>query len=121
LKKTFTTGEGGHFTFTFIEPGFYTLEAQASGFKINRRPRLRLEVGQAVDLNVTLYFTTNLSLQRDFRFTENARLQIRAEAFNVFNRANFQAPGTAFGAANFGVITGAEDPRQVQFAARIYF
>ena len=67
------------------------------------------------------YFTTNLSLQRDFRFTENARLQIRAEAFNVFNRANFQTPGTAFGAANFGVITGAEDPRQIQFAARIYF
>jgi hypothetical protein len=67
------------------------------------------------------YFSTNLSLQRDFRFTENAKLQIRAEAFNVFNRANFQAPGTAFGAANFGVITGTEDPRQIQFAARIYF
>ena len=67
------------------------------------------------------YFTTNLSLQREFKFTENFKLQIRAEAFNVFNRANFQTPGTAFGAANFGVITGAEDPRQVQFAARIYF
>jgi Carboxypeptidase regulatory-like domain/TonB dependent receptor-like, beta-barrel len=67
------------------------------------------------------YFTTNLSLQREFRFTENARLKIRAEAFNIFNRANFQAPGTAFGAANFGVITGTEDPRQIQFAARIYF
>ena len=67
------------------------------------------------------YFTTNLSLQRDFRFTENAKLQIRAEAFNVFNRANLQAPGTAFGAANFGVITSTEDPRQIQFAARIYF
>jgi len=67
------------------------------------------------------YFSTNLSLQRDFRFTENARLQIRAEAFNVFNRANFQTPGTVFGAANFGVITGTEDPRQVQFAARLYF
>ncbi len=67
------------------------------------------------------YFSTNVSLQRDFHFTENFRLQIRAEAFNVFNRANFQTPGTAFGAANFGVITGTEDPRQVQFAARIYF
>jgi hypothetical protein len=67
------------------------------------------------------YFTTNLSVQRDFHFTENARLQIRAEAFNVFNRAIFQAPGTAFGAANFGMITGTEDPRQIQLAARIYF
>src|SRR5499426_2471620 len=67
------------------------------------------------------YFSVNLSLKRDFRFTERAGLRIRAEAFNVFNRANFQLPGTAFGAANFGVITGTEDPRQVQFAARIYF
>jgi len=67
------------------------------------------------------YFTTNLSLQREFHFTENARLQIRAEAFNAFNRANFQIPGTVLGAANFGVITGTEDPRQIQFAARIYF
>ncbi len=67
------------------------------------------------------YFTTNLSLQRDFKFTENARLQFRAEAFNVFNRANFQAPGTALGAANFGVITGTEDPRQFQLALRLYF
>lgn len=67
------------------------------------------------------YFSTNLSLQRDFQFTERAKLQFRAEAFNVFNRANFQTPGTAFGAANFGTITGTEDPRQVQFALRLYF
>jgi hypothetical protein len=67
------------------------------------------------------YFTTNLSLQRDFKFTESARLQIRAEAFNLFNRANFQIPGTVLGAPNFGVITSTEDPRQIQFAARIYF
>jgi ABC-type uncharacterized transport system YnjBCD ATPase subunit len=67
------------------------------------------------------YFTANLSLQRDFRFTESARLQIRAEAFNIFNRANFQIPGTVLGAANLGIITGTEDPRQIQFAARIYF
>ncbi len=67
------------------------------------------------------YFTTNLSLQRDFRFTENARLQVRIEAFNVFNRANLQLPSAILGAANFGVITGTEDPRQIQFAARIYF
>jgi hypothetical protein len=67
------------------------------------------------------YFSTNLSLQRDFRFSENAKLQIRAEAFNVFNRANFQTPGTAFGGAGFGVISSTEDPRQIQFAARLYF
>src|SRR5262249_11310827 len=54
LQKTFTADEGGHFTFTFVEPGFYTLEAQASGFKIHRQPRLQIEVGQTLDLDVKL-------------------------------------------------------------------
>src|SRR5262245_55842827 len=54
LKKTFTTDEGGHFTFTFMEPGFYALDAQADGFKTYHQPRLQLEVGQAIDLNIRL-------------------------------------------------------------------
>ncbi|HYE72479.1 MAG TPA: hypothetical protein VEF04_04075, partial [Blastocatellia bacterium] len=67
------------------------------------------------------YFSTNLSLQRDFKFTENSKLQIRLEGFNIFNRTNFQVPGTALGGANFGVITTTEDPRQFQIAAKLYF
>jgi hypothetical protein len=99
-----------------IRQYFNTLAfAQPAPYNLGNAPRTLPNVrGPA-------YFTTNLSLQRDFRFTEKARLQIRAEAFNVFNRANFQTPGTGFGAPNFGVITGTEDPRQIQFAARIYF
>ncbi|HKC87817.1 MAG TPA: TonB-dependent receptor, partial [Blastocatellia bacterium] len=54
LKKTFTTDEGGHFTFTFIEPGLYALDVQAAGFKTYHQPRLQLEVGQAIDLNISL-------------------------------------------------------------------
>jgi hypothetical protein len=73
------------------------------------------------DLRSPGYFSTNLSLQRDFKFTEKSKLQLRAEAFNLFNRANFQAPGTVFGAAGFGVITSTEDPRQFQVALRLYF
>ncbi|MBL8203025.1 MAG: carboxypeptidase regulatory-like domain-containing protein [Blastocatellia bacterium] len=73
------------------------------------------------DLRSPSYLAANFSLQRDFKFTEHTKLQIRAEAFNLLNRANFQAPGTTLGGANFGVITTTEDPRQVQFAARLYF
>jgi hypothetical protein len=47
-------------------------------------------------------------------------LQLRAEAFNVFNHPNFTNPGTTLETANFGVITGTEDPRQVQLEARFY-
>src|SRR5215475_10303789 len=54
LQKTFTTDEGGHFIFTFIEPGFYSLEAQAGGFKIHRQHRLQIEVGQTIDQNIAL-------------------------------------------------------------------
>src|SRR6185369_11944172 len=54
LKKTFTADEGGHFTFTFVEPGYYSLEAQAANFKTYRQPRLQIEVGQVIDLPITL-------------------------------------------------------------------
>ncbi|MBS1791101.1 MAG: carboxypeptidase regulatory-like domain-containing protein [Acidobacteria bacterium] len=67
------------------------------------------------------YFATSVSLLREFKLTERTKLQFRAEAFNVFNRANFAPPGTTLGAANFGIITSTEDPRQIQFAARLYF
>jgi hypothetical protein len=67
------------------------------------------------------YFATSLALLRDFKLTERMKLQLRAEGFNVFNRANFSTPGTTLGAANFGVVTSTEDPRQFQLAAKIYF
>ncbi len=67
------------------------------------------------------FFGTNMSLQRNFKITETARLQFRAEAFNIFNRANFIVPAGVLGAANFGKLLAAEDARQMQFALKLYF
>ncbi len=67
------------------------------------------------------YFGTNMSLQRNFKFTETTRLQFRAEAFNLFNRTNFIIPSTILGAVNFGQLIAAEDARQLQFALKLYF
>jgi hypothetical protein len=67
------------------------------------------------------HFSTNLSLQRNFKFTETMRLQFRAEAFNLFNRTNFTTPVSILGAANFGRLVAAEEARQMQFALKLYF
>jgi len=63
----------------------------------------------------------NLSLLKNFRFRESWNLQFRLESFNAFNRVNFQEPGTALGAPNFGVITVAQDARSMQLGLKLTF
>ena len=41
--------------------------------------------------------------------------------FNLLNTVNFGAPAAKQGAANFGTITSALDPRFVQLAAKFWF
>ena len=56
-------------------------------------------------------------------------LSIRAEAFNVFNRAQLGSPVVALPAANFGLIqssynsnpTGSGTPREIQWMMRLDF
>ena len=70
--------------------------------------------------------TDNLSAslfrQIPLRFREGARLEIRLEAFNVFNRVQFAAPDSNVGDATFGQITAqANQSRQVQLGLKAYF
>jgi carboxypeptidase family protein/TonB-dependent receptor-like protein len=48
-------------------------------------------------------------------------IELRAEIFNLFNTVNLGAPAAVAGAANFGTITTAFDPRVVQVAAKFLF
>jgi hypothetical protein len=53
---------------------------------------------------------------------EGATLQFRAEFFNLWNHAQFNEPGNAFGGANFGVITSSAVPgRILQFGLKYSF
>lgn len=81
-------------------------------------------------LNGPLFANWDAGLMKNFHFTENVRFQIRAEAFNVLNRANFfignvsSVPaGTSFdiNSTNFGRVNTTFDPRIFQFVGRFEF
>ncbi|HLL76795.1 MAG TPA: TonB-dependent receptor, partial [Pyrinomonadaceae bacterium] len=66
-------------------------------------------------------YRVDFSLMKSIQFGENTRLQLRGEAFNIFNRTNFGTISTAITAANFGAVTTARDPRVIQLGAKFYF
>jgi hypothetical protein len=68
-------------------------------------------------------------LEKKFVLTERFSFDFRAEAFNIFNRAQFGDPNGIFNTANFGRITtvvnsgatGSGTSRKLQFALRLNF
>ena len=65
--------------------------------------------------------TTDLTLEKPIRLGGNRRLDVRVEAYNLFNRANFNVPGYTLGAADFGAISSARAPRTLQIGTRFNF
>jgi hypothetical protein len=64
----------------------------------------------------------DLSVFKNFRVTESASFQFRAEAFNLANHPVFGTPANTVGAGNFGVVTSqANSPRQLQLALKFLF
>jgi hypothetical protein len=51
----------------------------------------------------------------------NSNVELRLEAFNLFNRVNFRAPNGNRSAAAFGTITSTYDPRQLQLGVKLNF
>jgi hypothetical protein len=56
------------------------------------------------------YTNTDLTLLKDIFRHEKTRLAIGANAYNVFNHANFSNPGSMVGSSTFGVISGVQAP-----------
>jgi hypothetical protein len=67
------------------------------------------------------YQNVNLALLKQVSLSGRARLQLRAEAFNLLNRTNFDLPDNFFGSPTFGQILSAGAPRHIQFGARLMF
>jgi hypothetical protein len=94
--------------------------------------------GHPTQLEGPGFHRLDLSTSKDFPIKERVHLQFRTEFFNIFNHPNFNAPG--FGGSNifavpnslnffntsaFGKIGSTRDapydPRQVQFALKLYY
>jgi len=70
------------------------------------------------------FFETDLSIYRTFSFSESVKLQLRAEALNATNHANFANPQSDINNATFGFITttyGPNQSRQWRFGMRLSF
>lgn len=48
-------------------------------------------------------------------------MEVRVEAFNIFNRVIWGAPNSDFSSNNFGLITSASSPRQMQLGLKLYW
>jgi hypothetical protein len=67
--------------------------------------------------------TENVSLAKTIKATQKVDMDIRVEAFNIFNRVVWGAPGTDFSnTTTFGVISSqANSPRQMQIGLKVYW
>jgi len=51
-------------------------------------------------------FSLNLSLTKNFRFSERFNVELRAESFNVTNTPEFSNPTTSITSSSYGYVTG---------------
>jgi len=64
---------------------------------------------------------TDLSLFKNVEIHKNHALQLRLEAFNLFNQVRFGQPGGTLATPTFGAITVADDGRIIQLGVKYTF
>ena len=97
----------------FIKPAtFFGTQPQDFGNATRHNPKLRSFWGMS----------ENVSLAKTFTITESVRIDLRGEAFNLFNRTIFGTGSTNLNANNIGVVTTqANNPRQMQVGLKVYW
>jgi hypothetical protein len=63
----------------------------------------------------------DLSLAKTAAITEGARIQFRAECFNIANHANFGLPVNDLASPNFGRVLESGSPRLMQFGLKLIY
>ncbi len=126
----------------FLNAAAFTQPCPAPGFSqpskcANVGTGLGLLGGADTQVNGPGVGRLDFSLFKDFRISERYRLQFRSEFFNILNHPTFNAPGfggngvvavpgsTTYTSTNFGKIGSTrfpfQDPRQIQFALKLFF
>lgn len=54
VKAVARTNASGNYSIPFVQPGFYTVEAELEGFRKYSRPNVQLRVSETVELNIRL-------------------------------------------------------------------
>src|SRR5262245_4177372 len=67
------------------------------------------------------YRDVDVAFTRRIRIAGPRAIELRGEIFNLLNTPNFGAPNAVAGAANFGTVTSALDPRVAQLAVKFIF
>ena len=65
------------------------------------------------------FWQIDLAASKNIALSDRARLQLRLEAFNLFNRVNFTPPAANRTNPTFGTITGTFDQRQLQLGVKV--
>ncbi len=64
---------------------------------------------------------TDATLSKFFPITEQVRVKVQADAFNILNRTNFNGLNLTASNTNFGTISSAFPPRQLQLGVKVLF
>jgi hypothetical protein len=126
----------------FLNSAAFTMPCPPAGFSqpsrcISGLSGLALLGGTASQVSGPGIITWDLSLFKNIPLTERFHLQFRSEFFNILNHPTFNSPGfggngvrsipgsTDYLDSNFGKIGSTrfpfKDPRQIQFALKLYF
>jgi len=76
------------------------------------------------NLRAPSFFEMDMTMYRTFSLSERVKFQLRAEALNLLNHANFNLPDANVNSTTFGFITSTYGPnqsRQWRFGARLSF
>jgi hypothetical protein len=98
---------------SYFNPNYFVAESLGQIGNVSRR----FFIGPGI-------LNSDLALLKTTDLWETTKIQFRAEAFNVFNHAQFNNPSGNFnnsGQGGFGYVTSARDPRIMQVALKFLF